>query len=140
MTESVLKDIIKLAIYKIIYIERMPMIERIEILHDNKVIGDKAYDMINKIHEKHLEKNNFTQETLDLFLTHLAMALERTYKGEEIEYLDDSILNELKKADKYQEAKDFWRKIKDDFSINLAASEECYLYLHLVNILNNEED
>lgn len=116
------------------------MIKRIEILHDNNVIGHKAYDMVNKIHEKYLEKNNFTQETLDLFLTHLAMALERTYKGEEIEYLDDSILEELKKEDKYQEAKEYWQKIKGDFSIKLAESEECYLYLHLVNILNNEED
>lgn len=112
------------------------MDDRLKILLDSCVISGETYDSVNEIYEKFFKEGGYSKEKIDLFFTHLAMCIERVYKGEPIDHLDDSIIEEIKANDSYEKANQLWEEIKDETSLDIPESEENYLFLHLVNILN----
>lgn len=112
------------------------MDDRLKILLDSDVINRETYDSVNEIYEKFFKEGGYSKEKIDLFFTHLAMCIERVYKGESIDYLDDSIVEEIKSNNNYEKANQLLEEIKKETSLDIPESEENYLFLHLVNILN----
>ena len=112
------------------------MNERLKILLDSNVISRETYDSVNEIYEKFFKEGGYSKEKLDLFFTHLAMCIERVYKGEPIDHLDDSIVEEIKSNNSYEKANKLRDDIKKETRLDIPESEENYLFLHLVNILN----
>lgn len=114
------------------------MKERLNILLENNVISKSAYDLTIAIFTEYFESKELSEEKLNLFFTHLAMALGRLENGNPIDYLDENLYGEVKSSENFEEVKDFWEKISKEKNFELAESENGYIHLHLCNIFNKE--
>lgn len=109
--------------------------ERLKILLDNGVISQKVYDVSIDIYKKYFEKEEYNTDKINVFMTHLAMALNRIEKGNEVERLDNDIFSQVKDSHVYDEAFNISRNIVKDLHLDIPESEEEYFILHLGNIL-----
>lgn len=71
-----------------------------------------------------------------MFITHMAMALSRIKKGEEIMPMDESLLDEVKASNAYNKIPTLIDEIEKRFDINIPKSEFGYIALHLCNLEN----
>lgn len=107
-------------------------VERIEMLWQGKVISDnvkrivfKAMDWLNK---KQLDLDS---DNGQMFITHLAMSLERCDRGEEVVALPEDMMGEVRSSKGYGLACEFIEYLEELLNYELPECEKGYILLHL---------
>lgn len=89
---------------------------------------------------KNLEEKyslTMTEENSSMLITHLAMALARIVKGEEINKMEEFLLNEVKQNKVYGELPEFYEKIQQTLEIEIPESEKGFIALHVCTLISN---
>jgi hypothetical protein len=134
LTIKVIVGIIEISIYNILYNGDKMLKDRIEILRSAAVINDNVAQYVNKVIDA-LEKYQFDESKMEMFTTHLAMAVQRIMTNGEVEHLDESIWNEVQIFDTFNEAKQVYANIVSEAPVQIPESEEKFLLMHLCNLL-----
>lgn len=111
--------------------------QRLEILESSGMISSKTAAWTRNILQLlSLSSQKKEQEKLEMFVTHVAMALQRIQNGQYEKPLDRSIVNELEKEKKYGDAKEFVEKIRKIVGVEIPETEAEYLIAHLCNLFS----
>lgn len=109
--------------------------QRIEILESGGLISAQASAWTKSILNLLFERNRKIElEKLEIFTTHLAMALQRILNRQYEAPLDRSVLEELKEEEVYREAEVFARKIQETVEMEIPKAEIEYFIVHLCNL------
>lgn len=111
--------------------------DRIEILRSAAVINDTVAQYVNKVIDI-LEEYHFDEPKMEMFTTHLAMAVQRIMTSGAVEQLDESIWNEVQIFDTFNEAKQVYANIVSEAPVQIPESEEKFLLMHLCNLLQKD--
>lgn len=111
------------------------MKERLRILLDSGIISKDDHDKSFEIYKKYFEKEDFDENKVNVFMTHLAMSLKRIDEGNIVNKLDDEIYQQVKESKVYNEAVILCDEIIEDLYLDIPESEKEYLVLHLGNLL-----
>lgn len=109
---------------------------RLNILLDTKQIDEKNFQILVKLIEM-VEKELsiiVKEEKGSMFVTHMAIALMRIQKGEEIPPMDKDLLDEIKSSTAYKNIPKVIQKIEKEFNIKIPEDERGYIALHLCNL------
>jgi len=117
------------------------MLERLKILLENKVISQETYDYIVAIDEKIFDEFSLddSNEKEDMFWTHLAMAIDRALKEEQLDDINEEIVNEVQAQDNIEEASARLEKIENMIEKKFNLAERTFILLHTCNVLKGEE-
>ena len=137
LTIKAIIGIIEISIYNILYNGDKMLKDRIEILRSATVINDNVAQYVNKVIDE-LERYQFDESKMEMFTTHLAMAVQRIMTNGEVEHLDESIWNEVQIFDTFNEAKQVYASIISDAPVQIPESEEKFLLMHLCNLLQKD--
>jgi len=137
LTLKAITGIIEISIYNILYNGDRMLNERIEILRSAAIINDDVAQYVNKVIDI-LQEYNFDEPKMEMFTTHLAMAVQRIMVSGAVEQLDDAIWNEVQAFDAFDEAKQVYSNITRDVPVKIPESEEKFLLMHLCNLLQKE--
>lgn len=112
------------------------MNERISILYENNVLDKEVYENIEFITNFIEEQITCSDEDkINMFWTHLAMALQRNNKDEEITDLDQEMVNELSDLENYSQALEIVDNIEKMINVKISEGERAYIILHLCNVI-----
>lgn len=107
------------------------MIElKLKILLENNVISQSVYEK-SLIVLSHLTEKTVDKQKLDVFMTHLSMALARMEKGDTMSILDDGIYAEVTQSDNYENAVELTKTIEKQINCQFPQEEIRYIHLHL---------
>ena len=137
LTIKAIIGIIEISIYNILYNGDKMLKERIEILRSAAIINDDVAQYVNKVIDI-LQEYDFDEAKMEMFTTHLAMAVQRIMVSGAVDQLDDSIWNEVKTFNTFDEAKQVYSNITRDVPVKISESEEKFLLMHLCNLLQKE--
>lgn len=109
---------------------------RIGILEDNHVISKKVADYARIVIDQVLsEVPDAEQEKMEMFVTHLAMAGQRTVDGVVENPIDQALLEAMKEESAYAEAVDLCDRLLAQTDIAFPQTEKDFLSVHLCNLL-----
>ena len=113
---------------------------RLEVLENANLISRKTVDRAEKmisIIENDVQIDEM-KESDGMFITHLAVALERVLKGEAIsdDAIDDLIYQEVLQHPKYQECKTLVASMKRELDLEMPEVEWKFIQIHLCNLLS----
>lgn len=114
------------------------LLMRLNLLLDAGEIDEDIIQIIKEfteIIERELSLT-ITEKNGSMLVTHMAMALARIEKGEEILPLDDVLMGEVKTSDIYDRVPLLISKLEEKFNIEIPESEFGYIALHLCNLNN----
>lgn len=107
------------------------MIElKLKILLDNNVISQNVYEKSLSV-LSYLAQKSVDEQKLDVFMTHLSMALARMEKDETMNILDDAIYAEVTQSDNYEQAVELTKTIEKHIDCQFPQEEIRYIHLHL---------
>lgn len=112
--------------------------DRIEILRSAAVIQDSVAEYVNHVIDQ-LEPFHYEESKMEMFTTHLAMAVQRILTNGEVDTLDDAIWDDVKQSSSFKEAQDLFAELKKDAPVEIPESEEKFLLMHLCNLLLKSE-
>lgn len=87
---------------------------------------------------KNIEKKysiEVKEENGVMLVTHLAMALSRIKKGEEIESIDEEIFKEVKTTKMYKELPEYYKLLEEQLDIFIPQNEKDYIALHVCTLI-----
>lgn len=113
--------------------QRLDLLEKTGQINKNTV---KALENFVKVIEDRLNIE-ITEDNGSMFITHIALAISRIEKGEEIAPLDDLLLAELKASPNYESIPSLIEELEKELDINIPESEYGYIGLHLGILKNN---
>lgn len=118
------------------------MLERLKILLENNVIKKESYDLIIEIdekifHELSLEDSNDKE---NMFWTHLAIAIDRALKDEQLDEISEEIVNEVESQEMIAKANERLAKIENMIDKKFNLAERTFILLHTCNVLKGEEN
>lgn len=113
--------------------------ERFKILLDNNVIDQQTYHDTLKVHQEIILNNGYSSVDSVVFLTHLAMALQRVKKNETVAKVEDYIIDEIKNLTTYDKIVALTENTLKIVSIPLPQDEVHFLWMHLANIVEKGE-
>ncbi|MCI6272576.1 MAG: PRD domain-containing protein [Erysipelotrichaceae bacterium] len=117
------------------------MKDRLKILFENNVIDKDVYEKCINLHEGYMSENNLVSyNAYTVFMTHVAMALNRIKSNNIVGELDDFILNEIKSDEEFNFVKNETSKIKALLNSDIPDSEMQYFWLHYLNILRERRE
>lgn len=117
--------------------ENEALYQRLEILEKSGLISRQAAAQTERILKLLLSRGQKMElEKLEIFTTHIAMALQRILNGQYETPLDRDVLEGLKEEKAYAEAEIFAGKIKETVEIELPDVEAEYLIVHLCNLFS----
>lgn len=109
--------------------------ERLEILEGSKLIEPNVTEQVKKIILLLFQRNKpIDTEKMEMFTTHIAMAIQRIINGEREKPLDDEVLRDLKEEEVYTEAEKFAQDIYKNIDVEFPDAEKGYLVAHLCNL------
>lgn len=115
--------------------KRESLYMRLDILRHGGLIAESVVNNCKKtvamIFE---EKPDFDMEKMEVFTTHLAMAMQRILNGTIEAPLDKEVLEELETAEMYRRAEKFAVKMRAAWDIVVPKVEQEYLLIHLCNL------
>ncbi|KUO71280.1 MAG: hypothetical protein APF77_19760 [Clostridia bacterium BRH_c25] len=111
--------------------------ERLDILKEAGEISDEIRAAVIEFAQSFEKKYplTITEENASMLITHLAMALARIKKGEEIIEMDELAMDEIRQSNIYGELPEFYEIIEDKLQIRLPESEKGYIALHACTII-----
>lgn len=107
--------------------------ERTEILLTAGIISTACADYVNQVIDL-LEPLTLSQDKLEMFTTHLAMATERMIKGETVDSMDDAIYREVEHCASFEKASTFFKTMITYCPVVYPVEEERFLLMHLCNL------
>ncbi|MBS4538738.1 PRD domain-containing protein [Clostridium sp. D2Q-11] len=111
--------------------------QRLDILKEageiSQDIKEATLEFISKFENKY--SLEMTEENSSMLVTHLAMALSRIKKGEEIEEMNEMALEEVKQSEIYCELPEFYEAIETKLNIEIPESEKGFLALHACTLV-----
>lgn len=111
--------------------------ERVILLKELQVISRNNYEALNSI--INLIENSFSidlsKENGEMFITHLSAVFSRDEKGEEINSLDESLLEEIYTNEYYNKAEAILKDIKEKVNYKIKKAEDSFIILHLCTLL-----
>lgn len=117
----------------------MNALERINMFHDGGIISDDVKTIVlnalNWLTEKDI---NVDSDNGQMFITHLAMSLERNNRGEDVEALSETMMDEIRSSRGYGLASEFVEYLEGILDEKLPENEKGYILLHL-SILKETE-
>lgn len=117
--------------------EKEELYERLKILEQCGLITIYVSEQVKIIIELLFQsKEELDTEKVEIFITHMAMAIQRILKGEYENPLDEEILKDLEKEEVYTKAKIFSEMIYKSVDINFPETEKGYLIVHLCNLFS----
>lgn len=110
------------------------------LLKENQVIKEQTYQFALTVIDE-LLGNKFveTVEELDVFITHLAMAVERQLAQDAVGELDNATLTELADSPHIKEVMSVWQQLARQAPVSFPAAEVPYMYIHLCTICSQRE-
>ena len=109
---------------------------RVKILEENEVISRKVADYTCRVVDQVLEQiPAATQDKVEMFITHLAMAGKRAEEGTEENPIDEAILAAVKKEAVYPAALTMRDSLLSQTDIVFPETERDFLSVHLCNLL-----
>lgn len=112
---------------------------RLGILLDNNVIDKQSHDACLMVHNQIMKPKNLNKlESYQVAITHLAMALQRIKNDDIVGEMDGAILEEIVNAENFNLVKELSGEIISLMPIDIPQSEISYIWLHLLNLLNEE--
>ena len=109
--------------------------ERLDILEKGGLIASDVGHYCQQVVEMLLqEKPDIDDEKAAIFITHLAMATQRTKDGKEENPMDAVIVEQIKQEASYPQAKGFAEKMFALKSVSYSQVEKDYLIVHLCNL------
>lgn len=113
--------------------------ERVKILEENDVISHKVADYTRRVIDRLLEEiPNLTQDKVEMFITHLAMAGKRAEEGEWETPIDSEILAAVKAETIFPKAIQLRDSLLSGTDIVFPEAEKDFLSVHICNLLNQE--
>lgn len=113
--------------------------KKLDILKEANIITEETKQFVLSVSNYLLEKEIVdSEEHLDMFLTHLAMADARQKRNEPVTGMDDPILSEIKKNERLEQSKELWNELSKYASTKFSEDELWFVYMHIINILNKE--
>ena len=110
--------------------------ERIDILKTSGVIDRDVANFVTEVIDDFSSKH-FDEGKMEMFTTHLAMAIERIKKNEPVETLDDIIWNDVKNNENFENATKLFKVLSAKSPVTITDSEERFLLMHICNLLQN---
>lgn len=109
---------------------------RVKILAENDVISGKVADYTVRVVDQILmEIPEATQDKVEMFITHLAMAGKRAEEGTEENPIDGAILEAVKLEAVYLAALEMRDSLLSQTDIVFPETERDFLSVHLCNLL-----
>ncbi|MFD9625706.1 PRD domain-containing protein [Peribacillus muralis] len=108
--------------------------ERIELLHTTDTITDRAKIVCEKIIEQFVNEDN--QEKYVMLITHLAMAVTRIDRNEELTSPPEMIMDEIRRSTCFPQAQFNIAWVESILNGSLPKEEQDFLLMHFVNVLN----
>ena len=110
--------------------------ERIAILEQNGVISAKAAAYSRHVTDLILAENkDVSQDKMEMFITHLAMAAQRAEEGAEENPMDEALLESMKEEPAYEKALKLRDRILAETDIVFPKPERDFLPVPLGNLL-----
>lgn len=117
--------------------EHETLYQRLEILEQANLIECRVTKQTEKIIALIYKENlDVDIEKMEMFTTHIAIAMQRILKGKEEKPLDRSVLEALEAECGYDEAFKLSRKVYETVNIDFPKTEQEYLVVHLCNLLS----
>lgn len=113
--------------------------DRLNILLEGKVITKSTYQLALSVQEYMVHTYHIPLSSLDMMITHLAMATQRILKGDIVDAMDEEIFHSIVMDDMYAEATVIMKKISEIANLVYPISEEMYMLLHICNTLKGEK-
>ncbi|RXY98857.1 PRD domain-containing protein [Fictibacillus sp. S7] len=110
------------------------LLERLELLKSSDSITEKAYAISRKTIQKFVSENDADQYSM--LIIHLAMALTRIERQQELIPPPMDIMLEVYQSPKMEEARGRVAWIDQLLNHSLPEEEKEFLYLHFVNALS----
>jgi len=111
--------------------------KRTDILLDNNILSIEVANYIKKI-SVYFINEEFEDEKVICFITHLAMMMQRIKEGQIEEPMDAEFIKEIENNKFYYKINKYLLKIIELSKIEIPNSELGYLKLHLCNLVNKE--
>lgn len=119
---------------------KVEMNQKLDILKDNKIITDLAYDITNETFDLMSEKYKKTDlSDSDMFWTHMCMALTRIQRDESIEGPLEMIMVEIRQTPYKNEIEEIITFVNNQFHQEIPKEEQDYFYLHLHQVLDKNQ-
>lgn len=116
----------------------MDLTLRLKLLKDGAQIDEDTYNNLLKIIESF--KKDFqielSEENGGMFITHLAVALERIKKKELVEPIEDLIFEEVRNDKNFKKANDILGSLENDINISVPEVERPFILMHIVTLLS----
>lgn len=114
----------------------LEMETRLKILEDNKLISSDVAGSCRKVASL-LEKRiiPLNNEKFEMFMTHLAMAMQRIVDKKEENPIGEEVLNAVKSEPVYPEAVKLAEQVGSLFPEKITETEQGFLEVHLCNLL-----
>ena len=112
---------------------------RLNLLVDSGEITEtirySVVDFVNGIEDKYSLK--ITEENGSMRVSHLAMALGRIERREEIQTMDEELFTEVKETQTYKELDMFYDILEENLGSEIPESEKDFIALHLCTLIEN---
>ena len=114
---------------------------RLDLLVNAKEIDEAVRDAVIELVQA-VEKRyslTITEDNGAMLVSHLAMALGRIKRGEELEPIDEDIFAEVKQTQTYRELHELYLPLEKRLQITLHQTEKDFLALHLCALVEDVE-
>jgi transcriptional regulatory protein LevR len=114
----------------------MPFTMRLELLKSSHQISEDTHTKVFQIIE--LLKTQLSAETLSnatTFVTHSAIAIQRTLENKALDDLDQSIIEEVQENDAYESARHMLNTIQSNIALQFNTAESTLLLAHLCSLV-----
>ena len=101
----------------------------------DETIRHSVVDFVNGIEDKYSLK--ITEENGSMLVSHLAMALGRIERREEIQTMDEELFTEVKETQTYKELDMFYDILEENLGSEIPESEKDFIALHLCTLIEN---
>jgi hypothetical protein len=111
--------------------------QRLDILLAGNVISQETHLLSNKVISMLCDKYNFTEQDLEMFITHLAMAHQRIKSNSpEKPVLDDDSIAEMQSHKHYEQSKTVFAQVEELIDLKYPENEAQFMIAHIINLLD----
>ncbi len=108
--------------------------ERLELLHSTGTITDRAKMVCEKTIKQFVNEDN--EEKYVMLITHLAMAITRIDRNEELSAPPEMIMDEIRRSSCFSQAQSNVAWVESILNGRLPQEEENFLLMHFGSVLN----
>lgn len=110
---------------------------RLQILEDGGLISGQVRECCGKVIDLVLaEKADVERERFGMFVTHLAMAMQRVKNSEKENPIDEQVLEAVRQSTVYPRAEAFSEKVFEVCDFKFPRTEQDFLKVHLCNLFS----